>query len=455
MGCLILNILIFNGSPKGENSITYQTCLFLEKRFDSHTYDVVHVGKQIKSLEKDMSSVVEKVKNADLLVFAYPVYTFIAPYQVHRFIELLKQENIDFRGKFSTQITTSKHFYDVTAHKYVEENCLDMGLKVISGLSADMEDLLSKKGQKDAIDFFKQVFFDISNDIYKEIPMVNTCPLPNYLSKFTEKTVEKDMSKRVCIVTAIDEKTDESLIHMIDDFTALLPYSFDIVNLNDIGLKGGCISCFHCSVNGDCIYKDDFQNILRNRIQTSDAIVYAFSIKNHYADSIFKMYDDRQFCNGHRTVVKGTPIGYIISGHYSVESNLQMILEGRAEVGGTYLAGIVTNEKDVFTTSKLLQDMTKNLTFAIENKLERPANFYGIGGMKIFRDLIYEMQGLMKEDHRYYKKMGVYDFPQKKRVKIMTMSLVGTVMSLPSVKKKIGNNMTKYMLKPYKKVIEK
>lgn len=92
-----MNVLILNGSPKSENSITYQTCLFLEKRFDSHTHDVVHVGKQIKSLEKDMSNVVEKVQKSDLLIFAYPVYTFIASYQVHRFIELLKKENIDLK----------------------------------------------------------------------------------------------------------------------------------------------------------------------------------------------------------------------------------------------------------------------------------------------------------------------------------------------------------------------
>lgn len=173
---------------------------------------------------------------------------------------------------------------------------------------------------------------------------------------------------------------------------------------------------------------------------------------NGTTDSIFKMYDDRQFCNGHRTVVKGTPIGYLIDGEYSKEFNLQMILEGRAEVGGTYLSGIATSEYEV---TNEIEDLVKNLVFAIDNKLERPANFYGVGGMKIFRDLIYEMQGLMKEGHRYYKKTGVYDFPQNKRGKIFGMKLVGSIMSVPIVKKKMGNNLTKYMLEPYKKVIKR
>ena len=57
-------------------------------------------------------------------------------------------------GKFAAQITTSKHFYDVTAHRYIQDNCHDLGLKYIRGLSADMDDLLNEKGQKEARNFF-------------------------------------------------------------------------------------------------------------------------------------------------------------------------------------------------------------------------------------------------------------------------------------------------------------
>lgn len=83
----------------------------------------------------------------------------LAPYQLHRLIELIKAGGVDLTGKFATQITTSKHFYDVTAHRYVEENCCDLGMKVIRGLAADMEDLLCEQGQKDARNFFYQLMF--------------------------------------------------------------------------------------------------------------------------------------------------------------------------------------------------------------------------------------------------------------------------------------------------------
>ena len=56
-------------------------------------------------------------------------------------------------------------------------------------------------------------------------------------------------------------------------------------------------------------------------------------ISDHYTHSSFKCFDDRQFCNGHRTVTHGTPIAYLISGDYRYESNLRMIVEARSEVG--------------------------------------------------------------------------------------------------------------------------
>jgi NAD(P)H-dependent FMN reductase len=148
-----MKFLILNGSPKGKYSITLQTTRYLEKVYPDHSFEVLNVGQKTKSLEKEFSPARVAIEHADVLLFSYPVYTFIAPYQLHKFIELLKKENMDLSGKFATQITTSKHFYDVTAHRYVQDNCADLGLQYIRGLSADMDDLLTDKGQKEARDF--------------------------------------------------------------------------------------------------------------------------------------------------------------------------------------------------------------------------------------------------------------------------------------------------------------
>ncbi len=73
-------------------------------------------------------------------------------------------------GKYASQITTSKHFYDVTAHRYVEENCFDLGMKVVRGLSADMDDLLSEKGQLEARNFFTQLIFSCQHNQFATPP---------------------------------------------------------------------------------------------------------------------------------------------------------------------------------------------------------------------------------------------------------------------------------------------
>ena len=207
----------------------------------------------------------------------------------------------------------------------------------------------------------------------------------------------------------------------------------------------------HCASDGTCIYKDGFDRFLREEIQTSEAIVYAFSVRDHSMGALFKMYDDRQFCNGHRTVTIGSPVGYLIHGSYGSEINLQTILEGRSQVGGNFLAGIATDEEN---TDASIDRLAKSLHYALENKVMQPQNFYGVGGMKIFRDLIFQMRGLMKADHRFFKAHGQYDFPQKNRGTILKMQLVGALMSSPAIRAKMGNQMNEGMIAPYRNVLE-
>jgi len=224
-----------------------------------------------------------------------------------------------------------------------------------------------------------------------------------------------------------------------------------VVNIREYPFRGGCLGCFRCAADGKCVYTDGFDEFLRTKIQTAQAMVYAFTVSDHSMGALFKMYDDRQFCNGHRTVTIGMPVGYLISGEYSREENLQTILEGRAQVGSNILAGIATDERD---TDAAIDRLAERLCYALEHKNTQPQNFLGVGGMKIFRDLIWQMQGLMREDHRFFKSHGQYDFPQKKRGRMIAMYLVGGLMSNPKLQKKMGNKMNEGMLMPYKKLLD-
>ena len=129
-----------------------------------------------------------------------------------------------------------------------------------------------------------------------------------------------------------------------------------------------------------------------------------------------------------------------------------MIIEGRAQVGGNFLAGVATDETNPNAEIDLL---AATLSYALEHKYVPPQNFYGVGGMKIFRDLIWLMQGMMKADHRFYKAHKQYDFPQKKFGTMLKMYLVGALISSPKLKSKIGTQMNEGMIAPYKKVLDK
>ncbi len=440
---MFMKICVLNGSPKGSYSVTLQTVLYLEKIFPDCSFEMLHVGQKLRAYEKDMKEVLSAVERADILLFSYPVYTFIAPSQLHRMITLLKESGVDLSGKYAAQISTSKHFYDVTAHAYIKENCMDMKLRYIGGLSADMDDLLTEKGRKEAVDFWNYVLFSAKHDLY-EACAVTSQKVPSYQPSLT--AVPKKKGHDTVIVTNV-KQGEEALAGMIEDFRAVYPYETKVINIAEYPFSGGCLGCFRCAVDGTCVYKDGFDRFLREEIQTADAIVYAFAIKDHSMGADFKRYDDRQFCNGHRTVTMGMPIGYLVSGELSSEANLRMIIEGRADVGHNFLAGCAEDARGI-------EMLSAKLVYALENRFVLPQSFYGVGGLKIFRDLIYIMRGMMKADHKFYKEHGFYDFPQKKRGTILKMKLVGGLLTNPKILAKMGNKMNEGMIAPYKKVLE-
>ena len=444
-----MKIAVINGSPKGKYSITLQTVRYLGLIYPEHEFKVLHAGQKIKALEKDFTEARELLSECDAVLFSYPVYTFLAPSQLHRFIELLKADGIDLTGKFATEITTSKHFYDMTAHKYIEENSLDLGMKFVRGISADMDDLLSEVGKNDAKKFFERFLWSCENDVY--VAKGEALPYTPVPATPIDWSAEKRTDKDVLILT---EKTNEdsNLPAMISRFKSMLSYKTRTINISEYPLSGGCLGCFRCAVSEKCVYKDGFDKFLREEIQTADAIVYAFTVSDHSMGARFKMYDDRNFCNGHRTVTVGMPVGYLVSGNYSSEHNLRTVIEARAETGGNFLSGVATDEKD---TDRQIDELAKSLTFALETGHTAPKNFWGVGGMKIFRDLIFEMRGMMKADHKFYKKQGIYDFPKRFSGRSILMHLVGALLGSEKILAKMGNKMNEGMIAPYEKMFKK
>ena len=48
------DIVVINGSPKGKNSITYQSIRYLQKHYPNVDFTVFHVGQKIKAIERKL-----------------------------------------------------------------------------------------------------------------------------------------------------------------------------------------------------------------------------------------------------------------------------------------------------------------------------------------------------------------------------------------------------------------
>src|SRR5574341_1393490 len=89
-----MNILVLNGSPKGELSVTLQYVAYLQKKFATYNFKIEHIAQRIKRLERSeaaFDAILADVRAADLVLWATPVYYLLVPGQVKRFIELVNE----------------------------------------------------------------------------------------------------------------------------------------------------------------------------------------------------------------------------------------------------------------------------------------------------------------------------------------------------------------------------
>lgn len=455
-----MKVAVLSASPKGKNSVTYQSVRYLEKHHPEVAFEVFHVGQKIKALERDSTKfdvILDAIEACDAVLWCYPVYTFLVPYQLVRFIDLVYERGRDgaFATKYATQISTSKHFYDHTAYNYIHQISEDLGMKHLPGHCADMNDLTVKEGRARLRTFGDEVLAAVRN----QAP-VSTKYLPvetvtrEYLPPAEIEETATAGEHRIVLVTDCQD-ADSNLGRMIETFRRALPNELQVLDIGAFDFQGGCLGCFHCAFEGDCIYADGFDDTHRATVLPADSIIMAAEVTRHWFNPVWKCYDDRQFYNGHRTSMMGKSVGYIVSGPLRQEANLREILEARADVAGLYLLDIVTDEygSDEEITA-LLTGLAQKTMWAVEHRPQRPASFMGVGGMKVFRDLIYVMGGLMQEDHRFYKEHGLYDFPQKEVKTRLQMKLIGLLMRSPRLRKKSSKAMLDAILRPYEDAIK-
>ena len=153
-----MKILVLNGSPRGDQSVTYHHVLFLEKHFRVHDFQYIEIGQALLE-DRDLEEAIGKMLDAHLIFWSFPVYNFSVPFQLMNFINRLNRLDIadQLKGKATCQLSTSKHLMDISAHKYMESCLNDLGMNHLGSHTAGMKDLLSDQGRKQMVSFFMSV----------------------------------------------------------------------------------------------------------------------------------------------------------------------------------------------------------------------------------------------------------------------------------------------------------
>ncbi|HEX2926097.1 MAG TPA: NAD(P)H-dependent oxidoreductase [Ruminiclostridium sp.] len=248
--------------------------------------------------------------------------------------------------------------------------------------------------------------------------------------------------KKVVVIT--DSSESSNLKNMVKKFTGSFTSNVELVSIKEFGIKGSCLGCMKCGYNYTCAYdgKDNYSSVYNSKLKTADIIVFAGSIKYRYLSSEWKQFLDRGFFNTHTPSLTGKQFGFIISGALNQNQNMRQVLEAFVQWQRSNLAGFVTDEySSCMEIDKRLEVLGTRLVNSSIKDYIKPANFLGIGGMTIFRDNIWgDIRFPFVADHKAYKKLKVYDFPQKNIRVRLTNAIMSVMIKIPSVRKEIYNN---------------
>jgi multimeric flavodoxin WrbA len=457
-----MKIAVLNGSPKGNISITMQYINYIQKKFPVHELKIFNISQRIIKIENDEKSfneIFDYIKTSDAVIWAFPLYVFLVASQYKRFIELIWERKIEnvFENKFAAILTTSIHYFDHTAHNYMHSICDDLNMKFIGGYSAEMMDLEKEDKRENLVKFASNFFESIEKNIYS---MKYYRPLSKSEYKYIPgNSVEKIKTEKKVLILTDSKENDSNLINMVKKFKNSFSGEIETINLYDIDIKGGCLGDIRCGRANECNYanSDGFMEFYKTKVMKADIIIFSGAIKDRYLSSKWKQFFDRSFFNTHAPVLIGKQIGFLISGPLSQIPNIAEIMDGYVELQKANNAGFVSDEScSNIEIDESISILAGKIIKFSELSYVKPSTFLGVGGIKIFRDEMYSnLRFPFKADHKYYKKNGVYDFPNRKYKQIFAGIILNMLNNISSFRKEINNKMKSEMIKPLSKIVNR
>ncbi len=455
-----MKILVLHGSPKGDISVTMQYIKYLEVCFPEHEWNTVLVGSMIRSLEKEhdrFDAVMEDVVKADMIVWSFPVYHLLVPYQVKRFIELIGERGAAgaFNGKYAMALTTSIHFMDHTARNYIHAVCEDLGMQFGGTFSAEMNDLLKKRGQMAWCGFMKHLIDDVMKKrVLPKAFLPISKPSWNYIPV---SPVSKTDPSGLKVSLIADLSSGGNVRGMADRLKACL--GIEPIDISRIDIQNGCSGCCHCGFDNCCIYDgtDGFKEAFVKNVMEADVVIFLGTIHDRYLSSAFKKFFDRSFVFNHAPLYWGKQVAWLVSGPLTQIPNLRQIMEIYPGFSRGNLVGIVSDEGGSSQElDALIDSLAARCISLARDKIILPQDFLGFGGMKVFRDSIWgELRMVFPQDYRLYRRLKLFDFPQKKIFNRIVVPLASLMLKIPFIRKAFLKNSKRGMIMSHAAVVKK
>lgn len=457
-----MKLIVLNGSPKGDPSVTMQYIEYFRKVQPSHEFKIINIAHKIRKIEKELTyfnEIMEDIKSADSVIWAFPLYVLHVHGNYKRFIELISERKVEsyFINKPAVAFSTSIHFYDNTAHNYIHGICDDLNMKYLGFYSAAMDDIYNPQ-MRDQLGIFIK---DFISSIRMEIPAAKAYePLqPNDFNYFPSPINKMDQGAKKVIIISDCPVGQSNLSAMIDTVKSAFVKPVEHIDINNIKMSGGCLGCLHCGIDNICVYdnKDDVRSIYNDKLAKADIVIFAVYMVDRYFSARWKTFVDRRFLNTHQPTLIDKQVIYMISGPLSQEHNLREIIKANTEFDEANLSGIITDEANDSTILDKTIESTLNRTLTMTSQnYRKPKTFLGVGGYKIFRDEIWgSLRFVFQGDYKYYKKHNYFDFPQSKLKTRLTNIVMILMSKVPVVKKDIQKNMVYHMIRGYKDVLNK
>jgi multimeric flavodoxin WrbA len=456
-----MTILVLNGSPKGEQSVTMQYVRYLAGLHPQREFRVRHVAHRVRSLElhpEQFQALIEEVRQAELVLWAFPLYFLLVCSQYKRFIELIGERAAGdaFHGRYAACLSTSINFFDTTAHRYLQAVCEDLGMRFLGSYSAHMQDLLRADERRRLAGFAEDLFASIDAGcrparlypplVHRSRPIAAAAP---------GRRVEAAGRRVVLLTDARPQQT--GLLAMIERFRASLGGEVEVLNLHKLDIKGGCLGCLRCGPDNRCAYsgKDGFIEFYNGKLKNADVLVFAGAVVDRQLSWKWREFFDRSFFNGHAPSLPGKQMAFLVSGPLGQLPDLRLVYEGWAEMQRSHLAAFLSDEaEDAAELGAALDGLAERLVRLAGSGYLRPRTFLGVAGQKIFRDEIWgSLRFVFRADHRAYRRQGFYDFPQKRLGRRILVHLACLLTGLPGIRRRFPAMIRRGMLMPYRRVL--